>query len=433
MSIIAGLLIYSGYTKPALACACEACIADILPCSVACSCESTDKTSKERVGNISGGTIGLNEHEFAMHEEWIIKNIWEGHVLPSMMMMAEQVTTMAMLQMEVIGGFFDAKHQLESQRLLQDLQAQAHKDYHPSAGMCRFGTNTRSLAAADRNVDFNQVAIATRSTNRILLNTGTIGTGGTHDDLMSRLSTFRSTYCNPADYGNALDLLCQNEDAVRMNKDINYTNNVQDQDTLLINFADNELTEEERDVMALSANLYGHRLLPKIQEIKIANTDGTWIIDEGVITYMDSRALAAKRSVAFNSFAAQAAMKSQGPDAVLPYMEEVLLEMGIPTDVINEMLKGGPSYNAQMEILSKKLYQHPNFYANLYDKPVNIDRKDVAMQAIALMQKRDMYRSQLRSEANMAVWLETEIEDLQEYYTNEANALKEEAEVLELF
>jgi len=104
--------------------------------------------------------------------------------------------------------------------------------------------------------------------------------------------------------------------------------------------------------------------------------------------------------------------------------------MGIPDGNIALMLKGAPSYNAQMEILTKKIYQWPNFYSDLYDKPVNIDRKDTSIQAIALMQKRDMYRSQLRSEANMAIWLEILVEDLQDYHANEAKKLTNDTRIL---
>ena len=145
---------------------------------------------------------------------------------------------------------------------------------------------------------------------------------------------------------------------------------------------------------------------------------------------METRALAAKRSIAFNSFAAQAAMRSEGAPSVVPYMTQILEEMGVEKLQIDRMLRGAPSYNTQMEILTKKLYQSPNFYSDLYDKPINIDRKDTSMQAIALMQKRDMYASQLRSEANTAIWLETLVEDSQNYHGNEARKVKNDTNIL---
>ena len=402
-------------------CCCEiSCRIHVSACNSACTCQS---------GRETGDTIDHSAAELENHERWIIHNLWEAHVLPSMMLMAQQMSVTAMQQVQIIGTFFDAKHQLESQRLLQDLQAQAHKQYHPSTGMCRFGTSTRSLALSDRNVEMSQIALAARNTNRILMNSGTVGTGGARDDSRSRLAQFIETYCNPSDYGNALDLLCAETETARRNKDVNFLHAMHGEDTLLVNFADAIETEEEEDILALSANLYGSRLLPVINERHTADEEGNIVIS-GATVYMDTRALAAKRSVAFNSFAAQAGMKSEGGPSVTPYMTELLEEIGIPEDGIETMLKGAPSYNTQMEILTKKIYQWPNFYSDLYDKPVNIDRKDTSIQAIALMQKRDMYRSQLRSEANMAVWLELMVEDLQDYHANEAVKMKNDTNIL---
>ena len=412
-----------GGTCPLPECCCGAsCGPYVGACSNACVCQSDAETGELGAGPATQGpgTVGHDEFELVMYQEWIIKNVWEAHVLPAMMLMAQQMTVSAMQQVQIIGTFFDAKHQLESQRLLQDLQAQAHKNYHPSTGMCRFGTNTRSLALSDRNVEMNQIALAARSTNRILMNSGTIGTGGARDDLTSRLSHFMETYCNPNDFGFANDLFCAATNPDRRNKDINFLQTLHNEDTLLIDFTDTTETNEETDVLALSANLYGSRLLPVIAERHTANKAGEIVIN-GAKVYMDTRALAAKRSVAFNSYAVQAAMKSAGGDGVTPYITEILEEMGIGTGAINEMLKDAPSYNAQMEILTKKIYQWPNFYSDLYDKPTNIDRKDTSIQAIALMQKRDMYKSQLRSEANTAVWLEIMLEDLESYHGNESN------------
>ncbi len=144
---------------------------------------------------------------------------------------------------------------------------------------------------------------------------------------------------------------------------------------------------------------------------------------------MDARAVLAKRSVAENSFNAITSMKASGTDASREYLEVVLEELGASKDgkttynvsEINRLLgidaegkKIAPSYYAQMEILTKKIYQNPDFYTNLYDKPANVDRKHVAMQAIGLMQKFDLYKSYLRTEANISVLLELAVQDLQD-------------------
>lgn len=402
---------------------CTTCAPFIINCDgSACLCQSNKDTPI---------TIKHITKEFIQHREWIIKILWEAHVLPSMMLMTEQITAVAMQQTLIIGTFFDAKHQLETQRLLQDMQAQAHKDYQPSTGMCQFGTTTRSLAASDRNTEFTQLALTARSLQRQLLQGNNSSAGSKRIDARSRLKQFRETYCNPADLGNGLSLICNGSDPKQYNKDINFTQTVDTAQTLEIDFKKPEVTEDEADIMALSANLYGHKVLPHISENQMTDQKDN-IIDQGVIIYMKTRALAAKRSVAQNAYAAQTAMKAQGEKGVTPYMEAILKEMGIKEKDIKTMLGERPSYYAQMELLTKKLYQTPNFYTELYDKPTNIDRKNVSMQAIGLMQKRDMYRSQLRSEAIMAIWLETSLEDIESLYINEANPLGPSTKILDL-
>lgn len=399
------------------------CAPKVINCSVsACECQSNADTPV---------TIDHITKEFIQHREWLIKGLWEAHVLPAMMLMTEQITATAMQQTLIIGSLFDAKHQLETQRLLQSMQAQAHKDYQPSAGMCQFGTTTRSLAASDRNATFAQIALSTRSLQRQLSQGDTVSSGGESADSKSRFHQFRETYCNPFDMGNGMVSVCKNSTPERYNKDINFTQTLDTAYTLNIDFKNSIVTPNEEDIMALSANLYGHKILPVVREDKMVDGSKNHI-DKGSFAYMKVRALAAKRSVAQNTFAAQAAMKAQGEDSVAPYMEAILKEMGIQEKNITAMLGERPSYHAQMELLTKKLYQTPNFYTELYDKPANIDRKNVSMQAIGLMQRRDMYRSQLRSEAIMSIWLETSLNDLENFYVNEANLLKPDTKILKL-
>jgi hypothetical protein len=94
-------------------------------------------------------------------------------------------------------------------------------------------------------------------------------------------------------------------------------------------------------------------------------------------------------------------------------------ELGITEqEEIEKILGKKPSYFAQMEVLTKKLYQNPVFYTELYDKPANVARKGAALQAIGLMQDRDLYNSLLRSEAVLSVLLETMLMKEQEKIVN---------------
>ncbi len=408
-----------------ICCTCgSTCSPKVTSCGTsACACQSNKETPI---------TTKHITDEFIKHRTWIIKKFWEGHILPSLMMMTGQITATVAQQTQIIGALFDAKHQLETQRLLQVLQAEAHKEYQPSEGMCQFGTNTRSLAASDRNTDFTEIALSARNTQRQILSGDGLSAGGLAVDLESRYTQFRETYCNPEDFGGSMKDICDESSPERYNKDLNFTHTISRPQTLDIDLTDTDTKPDEEDVFALSANLYGHDIMPAMQQDKMVRQEENELILGGASIYMKTRALAAKRSVAQAAFAAQAAMKANGGEKVKPYLEAILKEMGLQEDEITIMLQDRPSYYMQMEMLTKKLYQSPNFYADLYDKPVNIDRKRVAMQAIDLMQKRDMYRSQLRSEAIMSVLLETNLRKIEDLYVNEINPFRPSSNILEL-
>lgn len=355
------------------------------------------------------------------HERWMVTEFFTRHVAPALMLMAEQLTAAGMQQVQIIGAFFDAKHQLETQRLMQQMTAIAHKDYQPSEGMCTFGTNMRSLAASDRNTELSLEVISARTMQRQTLSGDNLAGESGFSDYQSRFNQFIATYCNPKDNANGLELLCGSGGGNRRpNNDINYTGTIDVRPTLDLDFTKAAKTEDSEDIFALAANLYGHQLVPQIKKILISVDDDDQP-SAGAKLLQDARALIAKRSVAQNSFAAIASERSLGEKEVQPYMYKLLEEMGIPEEDIKTMLGARPSYFAQMEVLTKKIYQNPNFYTDLYDKPANVKRKEVAMQAIDLMQKRDIFRSLLRAEATLSVMLEAALIEEQSVITNEVN------------
>ena len=390
-------------------------------------------------------TIDFITNEFTFHRQWMVEVFFEQHILPALMMFAEQISATAMWQVVSIGQFLDAKHQLETQRLFQQMMAQAHKDYHPSEGMCTFGTNVRSLAASDRNVDLSAMAISNRVLQRELLSGAGTGGGGATSDYLSRIAQFRTLYCDQRDNGQGLSLLCPDASTQpnRRNNDINFTSVFETPLTLQLDFTAEGDTDhaanthastvsvDEEDLFALGANLYAHNVAPTIPPAFLSNEAGI-PNPEGVNHYMNIRSIAAKRSVARNSFASIAAMKSQGEAEVQPYLYAIMREMGLSEAQVPQYLGTRPSYYAQMEILTKKLYQNPAFYSELYDKPANVSRKLVSMQAIDLMQRRDIYRSMLRSEAILSVMLETALGEQQEKVSNEINRLDADGELITL-
>jgi hypothetical protein len=377
------------------------------------------------------------DSEFNAQEIWMISLLFEDNILPAMMLMAEQLTVTALYQVQIFGSFLDAKHQLETQRILQKLQAEAHKDYHPSIGMCEFGSAVKSLAASERKGEVNAIVMGQRSLDRQLGSTFTSASEGIGLDKTSRLTQFRNVYCDPWDQNGGLWIMCRGQNTVpltppptstdpairnRYNMDIDYAKTVDAPWTMNVDFSDVTRTNEEEDVLALGSNLFAHDVFARPAAALLTNpTDGR--ADQDMMpmqkAYMDLRALVAKRNVAESSYNAIVGMKSSGTAGSRNYLAQLLRELGIDREEDLTQLLGPetsghhPSYYAQMEILTKKIYQNPDFFTNLYDKPANVMRKNVAMQAIGLMQKFDMFKSYLRSEASMSILLELSVMKLQ--------------------
>ncbi len=379
----------------------------------------------------------INDHvtdEFKAHRSWFIGTLWEDNILPSMMLMTEQLSGAAMQQVQIIGSFLDAKQQMKTQQSLQKLQARAHKDYHPSVGMCEFGTSVKSLAASERKAEFSATVMADRSQSRALGNVNSAAAQGPPADLRHRIAQYKTKFCDLSDNDNGLALLCDTGAAInpeRMNKDIDFARTVAAPWTLDIDFTDDELTDNEEEVLALASNLYGHDVFVRPNPSALVGT--TQKLSEAQKFYMDARSILAKRSVAENSFNAITGMKSRGTAGSREYMVAVLEELGVSSGEAQTILGGlssgdgnpvDPSYHAQMEVLTKKIYQNPDFYTNLYDKPVNVERKKVALQAIGLMQKFDLFKSYLRHEASLSVLLELAVVDLQDQVENELRSQK---------
>lgn len=422
--------------SPANACCGIGCGSSCANCANSCTSISEDEMNT---------TLDHVSTEFTAHRRWMVEYFFIEHLLPALMLFTQQMTAMAMHQVMMVGALLDAKHQLETQRLFQQMMAEAHKDYQPSEGMCVFGTGVRALASADRKMDLSAMTFSNRVLQRELLSGDAVAGGGRSSDVKSRLDQYLSVYCNRSDNGMGMALACPGAPAQpgRVNNDINYTALLDSPLTLRLDFTPegnpdhaanahaNTVSPDEEDIFALSANLYAHQVAPSIPQAFLTDEDGR-PNERGVNHYMNIRSIAAKRSVARNSFASIAALKTQGSNEGEPYMYAIMREMGLEDEEVPLYMGDRPSYYAQMEILTKKLYQNPNFYTELYDKPTNIKRKTVAMQAIDLMQRRDIYRSLLRSEAIMAVMLETALVEREERIVNEIPRLNDDGELVRL-
>ena len=396
--------------------------------------------------NHQQGRIDITQHiadEFNTHRDWLVNDFATNQVIPALQHFTEQMSAVAMQQTMAIGMFLDAKHQLETQRLFQELQAQAHKDYQPSTTFCAFGTNVRSLAHSESVGRYNALAQSQRQMARHLGKVNMAGAANAAVDKLARWEQFTNIYCDPTDNNfltgvanTGLSSICNvpiGTDATnttndhprnRINMDIDYTRAIENVRTLDIARAQDIGSEDEIDIQALGNNLYGHNIL--FRDISRANI----LEGDKPKLYLALRSIAAKRSVAENSFNNIVGMKSlgSGSDLFTPpgststintdfYIGAILKELGIPdSEIANYSYDGSNnnnnvhfSYYAQLEILAKKIYQNPDFYANLYDKPANVKRIGTALKAIDLMLDRAIYESQLRQEMAMSVLLSSRL------------------------
>ncbi len=380
--------------------------------------------------------------EFDDFEPYLIDVVFMEYIRPALMMMTEQLVHTALYQTKIIGSQIDGKMHMETQAVFQHLTAQAHKDYHPTVEMCVFGTNVRSLAAAERNAEYTAFVLSQRSMDRQMANANSAAARGSFDDECFRLRQFRQFYCTADDNNARMLFVCDPAAAgfdvqypeclppgrevtqETENKDVSFMRTVDRAATLEIDFYTGlgvELSPDERDVFALASNLYSSDVMFRLPEASLQQRGSQ---DE----LLDMRAVVAKRSVAEHSFNTIVGMKAQGTELseeiTYPFMRLILerLHLGddgaFPEEEIAMYLGTRPSYYAQMEVLTKRLYQTPDFFAGLYDEPVNVERKGVTLQAIGLMQDFDTWNSYLRTEAMLSVMLELELLRMQNQVQN---------------
>lgn len=360
--------------------------------------------------------------------------------------MAEQLTATIMMQGEIIGTFFDAKLQLETQMLLQEKQAEAHKDYMPSEALCKIGTMSRSLAYADAKSTTSRRAIAKYMLDRELVQDNLSIASSPYYYMQARVDHFREFNCDINDNDSqGLELMCRefSPPTARRNRDIDYSRLIDANLTLDIDFSDQELTTDEEDLISLGTMLFS-------QHTFTLPPEGAYDISGRMRAgLMEMRSLLAIKGVAKDSFAylagtrAASDLRNGDPSSTRDYMIELLKEMGMgetsnasQDEDIREYLgenylpeKGNPSYHAQMELLTKKIYQDPQFITNLIDTPANVERQRATMRSVRLQQDWDIVKAMHRREMLLSLLLELRLRERQEKVESRSGEAGERREI----
>lgn len=347
-----------------------------------------------------------------------VQDLLTQHVRPALMQMTGQLVAAQVEMTGAVGAMLDGQVANRTQLALQTLQAQSLSAYTPSEGLCRLGTGVRSLATSEEKSRQTAIALAEMGQARQLGTRGGSADLGPLMDRRARIKQFARLYCDPGDNNGDLKPVCQTfgnngketrSVPARFNKDINFARTLDGPRTLDLDFTDGALTADEEDLLALSANLYGHDVFSRLPAIMTSAAAGR---GDNKPLFLNIRQLVGMRNVAQNSFNTLAAMRAKGGTGATAYLNSVLQEMGFSDAEAKHYMAGNaasPSYYAQMEILTKKLYQNPNFITHLMDKPANVDRQTAAMAAFGLMQDRDIYQSLQRQEMMMSLLLEMKV------------------------
>ena len=335
--------------------------------------------------------------------------------------LTEQMSAVSITVTGIIGTFFDAKHQMQVQTLLDQYYIDARRDYQPSTALCRFGSTRTGLISSDLRGHVNTEILAQSATLRETLNRSRMPLKDIADEVRSRVFQFQRVYCNPHQLGGtlggttgaeAVEGICDNATSPPFyDIDMNYTRLIDNNLTLDVNLTDDELTDDERDVRSLMNNLFSYKTFPVM-------TNDFFLNNNNAEKMVKMRSIMASRSLARNSLSHIIGKRSRGTGVPDSFISDYLKTMGYTTSDVQEMMGEDPSYEAQMEFLTKKMYQQPNFINSLIDTPENVKRQDTAILASKLMLDRDISEALQRRELLMSAILNELLKDEEEFIIN---------------
>lgn len=90
---------------------------------------------------------------FNTFQRWMVEVFFEDYILPAHQRMTEQLSMAIVDQTYRIGQFLDAKHQMETQQILAQMQAEAQQEFQISEAVCAHGSMNRARLAAQMGSD----------------------------------------------------------------------------------------------------------------------------------------------------------------------------------------------------------------------------------------------------------------------------------------
>ena len=366
------------------------------------------------------GVTKISQDKFNEYRrDFIMDSFYTNTVEPDFKSVADEMGNAVRMRISAWGAMIDASIMNDTLKDLGVVTSQSLQGYTPSEQICRIGTLSRGLASSESKMDADRIVLSDGGLNKNLGRAYSISASGLGLEFESRLREFVEKFCSLKDNNDAMDGLCHIASPVvdwKHNRDIDYTRLLGYGTTINADLTDTNGTWDESNLFAMGHYLYGHR--QPTRRISYAELSSAGNSEE---LYAEYRSVAARRAAAQNTYNTLTAMKMAGSGGSEAYIKDVLQYIGISGTTADVFLgaKTNPtdaavksSYNQQMNLLTKQIYQDPTFYANLMDSKANVKRTSAALQGIGLMQGRDTYRSMTRSEMLMAILVEMEAREI---------------------
>jgi hypothetical protein len=355
----------------------------------------------------------------SLRQNFILGSFHDEYFAPAMTKSFGGITSQLLGNAALVGNVIEGQTNIQSIQNFQSASSEILTSHQSSEALCRFASLGKSLAADDVKRRAQQLLFSEVGLARSLGTEGAPAASGAVGDVAARLNMFITEFCDKESNNNGLGLMCNQAGSVFgsgvnvKNADLNFAQVISLKPTLDIDLTDqftgvnsngapNNLTPDEESVIAMSYNLYGHKTIaPRFGETELESP-------EGQQAYIKIRTLLAGRALASNSFYAFVTERATGTGAALPHMKALLNEMGVSAADAEKLIGLKPSYYAQMNLLTRSLYQNTNFYGTLMEGKTNVTRQSAYMDSIDLMQDRDLYNSSLRTELLLSSLIELE-------------------------
>ncbi len=371
------------------------------------------------------------QRKFSAEEQafkaYVLTSLWAGEVLPSLMKMTMQAVVDVTLQTFMIGSQIDARIQIGHQRKVFSHTAQSSLDYTPDEDVCTIATSVRSLAASEDKAEFAVIPLVQATLSRLLMLGDDPAAPGPAADRENRHATYTEKFCSPYENNSQMRSVCPEGAGADSKWDADYAR-WGTAGTVPVDFSGEDEEGEDGEAVPTAEtaafefmkNMFGDDLPARLSAEDLKD-------ETNQIRLIEERSLIAKRMVAATSGAHYLAMRSAGTEKSAEYLEPIYTALGVSEEDAEMRLHGEegdtpPSYFAQMETLTRTVYQNPDFFTGLTTLRPRLLQKEVAMKAIGVMQEMDHFDCELRSEMLFALLLEMALIEAQERIESEEDA-----------